>query len=187
MSGLGFDRARARLTANEAAIIGRAIVPSVVVGVFVQLSYFTGPFASMLAPIAIVVAIVVHAIVLRVGLLAPANQASASRGYDAVRRWVIRLGYLLLAPWAYGLMATPLLGVAAGPASAVGITWLVARYLHWTLERERTGAGISVLEKLLVLCFAALVFAGIVVVALFAGAIGLFVTTVFAEVGGVGG
>lgn len=187
MSVLGFDRASARLSSNEAAIFKRAIVPSVAVGVFVQLSYFTGPFAGILAPIAILAAIVVHAIVLRVGLLAPANQASASRSYDAVRRWVIRLGYVLLAPWGYGLMATPLLGVAAGPATAVGVTWLVARYLHWTLERERDGAGISMLEKALVLLFVSLLIAGILAVVLFAGAIGLFVSTVFSEFGGVGG
>ena len=109
------------------------------------------PFlAAVTAPIVAVsipVLIVTHAVLLRFWFVnPPRRQFSLSR--RLISRWVPGLIFVILAPWGYGFMSVPSLGVFASPLVFVALTIFTHRYIGWQIQRQLESKPIHIVEKL---------------------------------------
>lgn len=157
---------------NAAALTRRGVIAATVLGGVVQVSMLLGPLAGVVGGVAVILAVVVHGIALRIGLVAVAEAATGRDFAARIRRWLLRLSYLAVAPFGYSLMLTPIVGLLAGPITVATTNGLVRTYLTWSIERDRAGEGLHVVERALVILYALLLAAAFGALVLMGAAVG---------------
>ena len=150
------------------AVLGIAALSSLT-SILPFLLPFTGPLIVFSIPLMIIV----HAALLRFWLVNPPQQYfSLSR--RMVTRWIPRLLFLVLAPWGYGMLSLPWVGIFAAPIVFVSLNIVIHRYIGWHMQQQDANKPIHLVEKLFL--------GGLVAASL--GSVALFAT--FAYMAGVG-
>ena len=150
------------------AVLGVAAMSSVT-----SILPFLLPFTGPLIVISIPLMILVHAALLRFWLINP-PQEHFSLARRMVSRWIPRLLFLVLAPWGYGMLSLPWVGLFAAPIVFVVLNISIHRYIGWHMQQQDANKPIHLAEKLFL--------GGLVATAL--SSVALFAT--FAYMAGVG-
>ena len=141
------------------------------------LSVFTAPIIGVSVP----VILITHALLLRFWFInPPRRQLSLSR--RLISRWIPRLIFIILAPWGYGFISLPGLGLFAPPLVFVAITVFTHRYIGWQIQRQSENVPIHTVEKLFLAGLAAAAFMSVVLFCAVAYGLGVLVEMLYTQI-----
>ncbi|MBM76515.1 MAG: hypothetical protein CMK59_14000 [Proteobacteria bacterium] len=134
------------------------------------LAVFTGPLIFLSIP----GLLISHAILLRLWFVnPPQDQFDLSR--RLISRWVPRLLFLILAPWGYGFISTPWVGLFGPPLVFAALTVFTHRYMGWQMQRQSDGLSIHWAEKAFIVALSMGAMASVVVFCAVAYGLGMLV------------
>ena len=141
------------------------------------LGLFTGPVIFLSVPSLLIA----HAILLRFWFVNP-PQPQFSLPRRLISRWVPRLVFIILAPWGYGFMSVPWLGLIAPPVVFTALTVFTHRYIGWQIQRQSKNQAIHIVEKFFIGGLVAGAFLSVILFCAVAYGLGVLVELLYAQI-----